>query len=182
MSKWVVGFDLSLRAPAAIALPFDWKPGDWKNIKAWLLKPPQPKQDDARGQLQRYAVIAEWAEKLVGVCVERGVKPACFVEAYGFSKNNAQASKIMGSGEIVKLAVFKRWDIVIVPVASNTARKLFLGAVPKKDPKVAVQDVLFNKCKAPKSWDENQADAFVVANWGLSAVGGRALLGLSGKM
>lgn len=173
---WILGFDLSLRAPAAVALPSDWKPGDWKAVRTWLLKPKQPKQDDVRGQFERYNAIAEWATKIVGMCVVRGVKPKCYVEAYGFSKNNAQASKIMGSGEIVKLEIFRRWDIIVVPVASNTARKLFLGTVPKKDPKIVVQDVLFNKCKAPKGWDENQADAYVVANWGLSEAGGKALI------
>jgi hypothetical protein len=175
MTDWVIGFDLSLTAPAAIALPTNWKPGDWKIVKAWLGKPTAPKQDDMRGRLVRYEAIAEWAVKIVGVCSSLGVRPACFVEAYGFSKNNAQASQIMGSGEIVKLEVFRRWGALITPVAANTARKLFMGKCPQKDPKTHVQNALFNKCKAPKTWDENQADAFVIANWGLSEAGGKCL-------
>ena len=49
MTTWVLGFDLSLTAPAAVALPLDWRPGDWKRVKSWLIKPIAPKTDDTRG-------------------------------------------------------------------------------------------------------------------------------------
>lgn len=171
---WVLGFDLSLTAPAAVALPIDWKPGDWGRAKAWLLKTKAPSSsDDEVGQLNRYAQIALWAAGVVGGCSKLGARPQVFVEAYGFRKNNASASRIMEAGGITKLEVFKRWGVTMTTVNASQARKLLLGFNPPKDPKLVVQDVLFNRAGAPKTWDENQADAFVVCQFGLAELGGK---------
>lgn len=180
--SWVIGFDLSLTAPAACVLPLDWRPGNWKDVGSWLFKPPAPRNDDLVGQLKRYDEIARWAAAVIGDCHGKGPRH-CFVENYGFSKNNTAASRIMESGGITRMEVWRRYRFVLQPVAQNTARKLFLGKLPaakkgeklKRPIKDIIQDVLFNKCKAPKSWDDNQADAWVIANWGLSEVGGRCL-------
>jgi len=178
---WVIGFDLSLTAPAAVALPLDWKPGSWKEVRAWLLKPKAPSTDDLHGQLIRYWQIAEWALAIAAKCIVAGqdggeaISPDCFVEGYGFSKNNSQASRLMENGGIVKMMLFRECNIILKPVATNTARKLFLGAVPKKDPKLAVQQALF-AAGAPKVWEENICDAFVCCNYGLSEVGSPALM------
>lgn len=175
---WIVGFDFSLSAPAAVALPLDWKPGVWRRVYAWLGKPPAPKSGDDRiGQLKRYRFIADWAESVISE-IARKERPKiinAWREDYGFNKNNANASKLMESGGITQLAVWEKHALVIPAVTASSARKLFLGENPREDPKIRVQDTLFNKCKAPKTWDENQADAFVVANWGLSEAGGVAL-------
>jgi Holliday junction resolvasome RuvABC endonuclease subunit len=169
----VVGFDLSLTAPAAIMLPGNWKPGAWGSVRAWLLKPAKPKTEDLERQLQRYIAIRKWVFAILDEF--RGDEVHVFVEDYGFSKNQMGASRVRESGGIIRLAVYEKYKIVMQPVPSNVARKLFLGKVPQKDPKVAVQDVLFNKAGAPKKWDENQADALVIANWGLAELGGKFL-------
>jgi hypothetical protein len=165
---YALGFDLSLSAPAAVALPLDWKPGDWKRVKTWLLKPKGPKSDDTRGQYERYGIISDWAWALTG---ELGAPGLYGIEQYAFSRNNAQASKLMELGGIVRLRLFQARDMIAQVVSTSPARKLFLGDVPQSNPKVAVQLALFNRCGAPKTWDENQCDAFIVANFMLSGFG-----------
>jgi hypothetical protein len=175
----VIGFDLSLTAPAAVALPLDWRPGDWKRVKSWLFKPTPPKGDDLRGQLERYDLIAEWAHGVVQEATGMPGAPGRYladlaIESYAFSKNNAQASKLMELGGIVRLGLFRGMGIIPKTVSTSSARKLLLGNVPRSDPKIAVQLALY-KAKAPKKWEENICDAMCVCNFQLSEAGGVAL-------
>jgi hypothetical protein len=178
MTTWVLGFDLSLTAPAAVALPLDWRPGDWKCAKAWLAEPPAPEgQDDLAGQFERYIFIAEWAVRCLKDLGPRG-NVIGYIEAYGFNKNNANASRLQESGGHVKAILYQRCGLILQPVTSSEARKLTLGFNPRKpdyDAKFEVQNAVFNKFKAPRSWDENQCDAFLCCQVGLAAVGGKIL-------
>jgi hypothetical protein len=130
-----------------------------------------PKDDDLLGQMRRYDEIASW---VIGITANKVVS-GVFVENYGFSQNSKAGSRIMESGGIVKFVFFKEHGWPMRPVAQNTARKLLLGKCPQKDVKVAVQNALFSQCKAPRTWTEDQGDAFVIANYGLSEVGGTCL-------
>ncbi len=188
--KYAIGFDLSLTAPAAVALPLDWKPGDWKNVRFWLLKPPAPKSDDVAGQLERYAAISQWAWDRY---VEVGRPASYAVEAYAFSKNNASASKLMELGGIVRLNLYGAQQCPLpVVIAASSARKTLLGKVPRTDQKLAVQVALYNvgapldpklveghvkrpRYATPDTWEENVCDAFVVANHFLGELGGTVL-------
>ena len=178
-SPWVIGLDLSLTAPAGVALPLNWRPGDWRAVKWWLDHPKAPKNDDRRGQLERYAHIAAWVREVVWatVGVTRGPPGSdlagCYIEQYAFSRNNSQASRLMELGGIARMKLFGL-DVVPATVNTSPARKLLLGKVPRSDQKIAVQRFLFD-AGAPKAWEENICDAFVVANYGLSECGGVAL-------
>ena len=117
MTTWVLGFDLSLTAPAAIALPLDWRPGDWKRAKAWLAEPPAPEgQDDLAGQLVRYIAIAEWAVRCAVSC---GRHVRGYIESYGFNKNNANASRLQESGGHVKAMLYRECGLILRPVTSS---------------------------------------------------------------
>lgn len=193
-SGYVVGFDLSLTAPASVALPIGWKPGDWKSVKTSLLKVPAPGSDDLRGQLERYAAIAHWAFDVVagiyrGPAFEGAVD--VFRESYGFRQNTASGSRLMESGGIVVHELYRKFKIATRPVAASTARKFLLGFNPSKrtghDAKVAVHSALWKagapldrklvekwarwKARGASLWGEDVCDAFVVANWGLTEVG-----------
>ncbi len=176
MKSYVFGFDLSLTAPACVALPLDWRPGDWRAARAFLIRPKAPKNDNIRGQYERYNTIFRWAitciESLAG---KSGARSAVYIEAYDPSKNGASASKLMELGGITRLALFNTLGIVAETVNTSQALRLLLGKVPRSDQKIAVQDALFNKGGAPHTWEENICDALVVANWGLSICGGTAL-------
>ena len=191
MTAHVIGFDLSLRAPAAVALPLDWRPGDWRRVRTWTTSTPDPASlDDHRGQLVRYRFIANWALDLVRDVGPKQIASA-WVENYGFSKNNRQASRGMGSGEIVKLELFERLSIIVTPLTASTCRKFMCGTIPRAaEPKLIVQATLWG-AGAPLArklvekharwrdrggaWTEDECDAFVICNTGLAESGGTAL-------
>jgi hypothetical protein len=178
MTAWVVGFDLSLRAPAAVALPKDWRPGDWKSVRAWLLKTKAPEDGaDQMGQMRRYLEISDWAVGLIQSLAKSG-GVHLYVEDYGYSKNNKNAARIMESGGIVRAAICRRFGILMTNVSASHARKLAFGFNPRRpayDPKVFIQDTVFNRFRAPKTWGENECDALLVAQAGLSELGGTIL-------
>lgn len=176
MTEWILAFDLSLKAPAAVALPRDWRPGDWKRVKSWLARPKVPEGGDLTGEVQRYMAIAEWAEGVISDVIrgQHAQEVHAYVEAYGFKKNNSWASRLMESGGVVKATVYMRHAMILTPVNASTARKLLLGKLPRSDQKIAVQRAVF-AAKAPKTWEENICDAFVVCNFGLSEMGGVAM-------
>ena len=179
MTAWVLGFDLSLTAPAAVALPLDWRPGDWRAVKWWLANPEAPKQDDRRGQLERYLEISKgvryFVSRVTGVPGAPGRRlENLYIEQYAFSRNNKGASKLMELGGVVRGELVEQCGIVAETVGTSEARKLLLGKVPRSDQKVAVQLCLYS-AGAPKVWEENICDAFVCVNWGLFECGGAAL-------
>lgn len=184
MRGWVVGFDLSLSSPAAVALPRDWRPGDWRHARSWNMKPRPPKsKDDLAGRCERYIAIAEWAAGVVKSCVVGDDPPRCFREAYGFRKSNAQASAIMESGGVIATTLYQRFKIGVPAVTAAQARKLTLGANPVKPKgeknkdwlKLFILETLHDKFKVPKTWGIDECDAFIVAQFGLSECGGRIL-------
>lgn len=183
--RYVIGLDLSLTAPAAVAIPIGWRPGNWRAVDADLLKPDAPSKDDLEGQFRRYRVIAEWAKKFAATH-GGGAVAATFRESYGFSQNTTGGSRIMESGGIVCYTLYTAFAIVPRPVAANSARKFLLGFSPSKrtghNAKVEVQAALF-KAGAPKKWEENICDAFVVANFGLTELGqtGVSVAGAGGR-
>jgi hypothetical protein len=185
--SYVVGFDLSLKAPAAVALPLDWRPGDWKHVKAWLGKPPTPdSKADYAGRMARYAWLAGWASSCVRDLGSNRIKLHAFVEQYAFSKDTNTASQIIGAGEFTKYKLWDAFRLELVPLVAAHCRKVVLGANPRrgfngigtsKDAvKVYIQDTIFNHFGAPKTWKgDNECDAFIVASTGLSELGGKIL-------
>jgi hypothetical protein len=176
VSAWVIGFDLSLTAPAAVVLPQDWKPGDWKRVRAHWCKPTAPKSSaDLHGQLKRFGEIAQWAISVVASLPRKDVE--AYVEDYGYHQGMVAAIK--ESGGIVKHELFVNFQLVLQPVTSSEARKLSLGFNPRKpkhDAKVVVQDTVFNKFGAPKTWTEDVCDAFLIAQFGLADRDGKILM------
>jgi len=175
MKAWIIGFDLSLAAPAAAAIPIGWKPGSWRKVETSIIKPPSPATDDIEGQFKRYITIAAWAIGFVGRFAggARGTARV-FRESYGFNQNTKNGSRIMESGGVVCCDLYRRFGCVVRPVAASSARKFLLGFNPSKrtghDAKVEVRAALY-KAGASKKWDDNICDAFVVANFGLTEVG-----------
>lgn len=69
--------------------------------------------------------------------------------------------------------------LVVDDANQPTVRKFLLGRLPKEDRKVWVSRMLW-EAKAPFE-DEDQCDAFAVANWGLSELGAPCLTQRSRK-
>lgn len=172
----MIGFDLSLTAPAACYLPNDWVPGDWAAAQVYHIAPRAPKNDDLRAQMSRYAEISEWAVQLAA---RHGISiTGVWIEGYAFNMNNSQASRLMELGGAVRVALYSRLGLLSQTIAPSAARKVFFGnrKLPKSNVKQAVQLALFNEAGAPKTWTEDEADAFICCNAGLSRVGGLPLI------
>lgn len=170
----MIGLDLSLTAPAACYLPDNWTPGDWAAARVYHITPRAPKNDDTRGHMKRYVEIAEWA---CSVIPRYSSQCSVWIEGYAFHMNNSQASRLMELGGVVRVGIFQGFGIVPETISASAARKVFFGnrKLPKSNVKQAVQLALFNEAGAPKSWTEDEADAFVVVNAALSRCGGTAV-------
>lgn len=164
LSACVIGLDLSLNASSGIVCPLDWD-GQWSRVRSLVVGETLPKNASDAQKARRTETIAA---RLVAFAQSAGVTRA-FVEGYAFgSKNGREALGELGG--VVRLELVRAGiEIRTVPVA--TARKLLLGTVPKSKPKDAVREAL-KAAGAPASWSADEMDAFCVANFGLSEVGG----------
>lgn len=165
--KTVVGLDLSLTCPGVCIIPPNWigrdgEPDMHKVMVSHKLIDYTPRDDHQRAE--RLLMIESWASDF-------------------YLPNRVFAIESLpshGAFAIVQLAelhgVIRRWfrmgecDLRTAPQA--TARKLFMGELPKKDQKVMVQKTV-QSLDGCSSWTGDECDAFVVANWL------RAELGLS---
>ncbi len=163
-SRSLLGLDLSLRAAAAVAVPSDWD-GDFRRVQSYIVGEPLSKQATDAERAQRTDRISK---RIVMFAKQHGAQLA-MIEGYAFgAKTGREALGELGG--VVKLALVNAGlEIRTVPVAS--ARKLLLGTVPRSKPKDAVREAL-KAAGAPASWSADEMDAFTVANWGLSEVGG----------
>jgi Holliday junction resolvasome RuvABC endonuclease subunit len=95
-----------------------------------------------------------------------------FVEGYAFAAQSSSVTKLAELGGVVRVALHER-GIDAVSVPSTSCRKLLLGKVPRNGAKVAVQQAVY-AVGAPFDNDD-QVDAYCVANWGLSELGYTAM-------
>lgn len=172
--KTVIGLDLSLTGTGVAIIDPSWG-GMVKNAETFLVA---PKIEDAKStakKVQRIDLIAEEIHHAVEQYVTSRVKPEVFVEQYAFamaSTNNA--SQIMELGGVVKRDLYRSFGIVVEPVNSMTARSLFLGkGKVKKGSKLLVEQAL--KVLGFEGQND-EGDALVVANYGVSELGGLAIM------
>jgi Holliday junction resolvasome RuvABC endonuclease subunit len=159
----VAGFDLSLRASAAVVLPPDWSPGDWSTVRSMICGRALTKGATEHDRIERVRFIAE---ELIAFVVKAGASDV-FIEAYSYSKGN-QAHQLGELGGVVRLELRRAGlNVHVVPLAS--ARRLLLGKVPRSDAKVAVFSALRAAGWNVGSTDE--ADALCVASFGLTELG-----------
>lgn len=160
----VVGLDLSLRSPAAVLIPAGWELGNWHELSWWSGNFPPPAPGDLAGQ---YARLLHITKTVVDFVVGSGATDV-FVENYAFSASSTSVTKLAELGGAVRVALW-RAEHLVRPVVASQARKLLLGKLPKEGAKVAVQRALYAH-GAPFTNDD-ECDAFAVANLGLSELG-----------
>lgn len=173
----LLGVDLSATCTAAIAVPLDWG-GDWRRV-AWT---------KAGSKLHRDSTDSERALRTesIGIALatfakDRGVSQA-FLESYAFGQDTA-AHTLGEIGGVVRLYLLQT-GVELHTSQMGTARKLLLGSVPTKQtlPEgTTIKDVILRTLQdsgAPFFGEEyyDVADAFVAANFGLSELGGLALV------
>ena len=96
----------------------------------------------------------------------------CYVEDYAFSRRSSSVTKLAELGGHARCE-FLSYGRVLTPVPASAARKLLLGKLPRKDAKVAVQAALYGADALLNN--DNECNAFAVANFGLSEQGCVAL-------
>lgn len=166
---YVLGLDLSLSRTGAVLIPTDWNPGDWSALKVFDVTHDVPEKGDWRGQYARYL---HFADVLVAWCEPWAIGRA-FVESYAYSKFDQSGTKLHELGGVVRVCFLEKLDIVLEPVNESTARKILLGKLPKKGRKKVTEDALVVAGAGFRNGDI--ADAFVIANFGLTEMGLTAL-------
>jgi hypothetical protein len=160
--KVVAGLDLSLTCPAVVVIPSGWVLGDWPNLaRARLITDPV---NDDHARAMRIIKIVGFVRDFV---LSQGATD-WFVEDYAFSKRSSSVTKLAELGGHAR-AEFLTYGKPLRAVPASQARKLLLGKLPRKDAKLAVQNALYTH--GAKFEDDNECDAFCVANFGLSEVG-----------
>jgi hypothetical protein len=184
----VVGIDLSLTRSAAFYLPSNWKPGgSWAKVKTITVGYPLSKtasatQRDLRIRTIVKALVAFLNEVPVGtrpdiyVTPTKPMKaewswPAVYVEDYAYGLAGNSGIRLAELGGALKYAIAQECGVSVEPINMTTARKIFLGKIPKGKgaAQVAVHSTLKRMGFAYEGSDEG--DAFVIANAGRSLLG-----------
>lgn len=170
----VMGIDASLTGTGLVAVPANWGL-DWGKVARLKLGL----------QLSKDASVAERVRRLDYICsrmmkfAEEHEVTDVFMEQYAFSAKTSQSHSLGELGGNLKRDVVMGLVVPITVVTPNTARTL-IGSFPtsakKGQPKLApvksrVHAVLKN-AGLPSSWDGDEIDAWVVANWGMSGIEG----------
>jgi Holliday junction resolvasome RuvABC endonuclease subunit len=166
----VLGLDLSLTAAGMVAVPKDWG-GNWERVARHHVGHALPK--DAT-ETRRIGRLHQISSEVLAFAARHKCTSA-IIEQYAFAARQSHAHALGEIGGSVKLALVTRAGLLVDAVHSASARKLVLGKVPKKDVKAHTR-VALTRMGMPTNWTDDEADAFVVANWALSALGGHALV------
>ena len=158
----MLGLDLSLSSPAAVAIPRGWRVGDWSTLTTLTFRTSAPDAPAGSSyEKERIARLQHISDRMLSFA--RCVKAeTCWVEDYGYSKRSSSVTKLAELGGVVRVD-FLRVGLVVRPLTASTCRTLLLGKLPRSDQKIAVQNALF-AAGAPKEWNEDTCDALVVAN------------------
>jgi len=166
----VIGLDLSLTSSGICCLPLDWDCTPSRCKVAAVPYKRTPHSDTERAE--RLATVVR---RIIATAME--LADGKGIHAWGIESlptHNAHA--VVPLAELhgcVRLLLHDRGQTVVtVPQAS--ARKLLLGALPRKDVKEIVRRVVthFEGCGA---WGPDSVDAFVAANWLASESGATCL-------
>jgi Holliday junction resolvasome RuvABC endonuclease subunit len=161
----VAGLDLSLTCPACVVIPDGWKLGDWRNLeRTRAIVPSVQDRDPDRSKAIRLIKIVGRLREFV---LENRATH-CFVEGYAFSRHSSSVTKLAELGGYARVEFFS-YGRVLREVTVSQARKLLLGKLPPRDAKKVVEAQL--KRHGAEFADDNECDAFAIANWGLSELG-----------
>lgn len=158
-----IGLDLSLTSPGICIIPLDWD-CDMRRVQVAHFKTPEPDGTDY-GRALRLRQLSHWiAKQLASIVGEID----CAIES--LPTHNAFAiAPLAELHGVVRLHLLD--ELIETHIApQSAARKLLLGALPKKDVKVIVAATV-RSISGCASWTGDECDAFVVANWLLCELG-----------
>ena len=165
MKRVVVGIDLSLTGLALVAVPEDWDL-QWSRLRRTTLttKKDESEGTRARDQIARIDALSR------DVCrwVDWTGATDVWIEGYPASGRVFNLDKLAELGGVVRHEL-GRMGLFAETSPQSSARKLVLGKLPRAKHKQHVVSVLKSVTTVFKTDDER--DAFVAANWGLSELG-----------
>lgn len=166
----VLGFDLSLSAPAFCHIPAGWRIGNWEELRAGTLALEEPKGTvlNIEQQYRRLVRIVAYVRSTVEVHAFEGLH--CFVENYAFSASSSSVTRLAELGGAVRVELV-RMGHVLRPLSASTGRKLILGKVPQQDQKIATHAAIWKYGAKDVLKNGDEVDAFVTANAGLAELG-----------
>lgn len=162
---YVIGLDLSLTSPGVCRIPLDWG-CDFRrcNVSQSAQKGKAPRDDMERAQ--RLDGLCCIIEQEIALCPGR----IRGVAIESLPTHGAHNLVTLGELHGVVRCMLMRRRIWTRTAPQATARKLLLGALPRKDAKEVVRQTVrsFEGCA---SWGGDEVDAFVAANWLLAEMG-----------
>jgi len=171
----VAGIDLSLRGCGLVAVPAEWG-GAWASIARATIGRDLDKGAPFWEQIRR---LDDLAEDVVRWIESRGCTHA-YVEHYpvGSSGGPFNVDKLAELGGAIKVQLARELELFACPIPIASARSTACGSIPrlgKGKTKPYVHEVL-RSIGAPKDWTADELDAWVIANHGLSLMGGFAII------
>lgn len=185
MTKRVVmGIDASLTGTGLVAVPSDWKL-DWGRVARLKLG---LQVSGAARESERVRRLEFICTRMMEFATENDVTDV-FIEQYAFSQSQSRSHALGELGGNLKRDVVIGLGLEITVVSPNTARAL-LGkfSTPRRkkgEPKVRRKKgepkplgikeqvhVALKRAGLPVTWDGDETDAWVVANYGLSGIEG----------
>lgn len=165
----VLGLDLSLTGTAGCVIPHDW---DLDLARVRMVNAGYPLPSDATLEEQTRRV-----ERIVRTCAEAAAGASlvcCEDHAFGLAFT-ANANRVIEMTGAVKREIHRDLGIIVQPVSSTRARKCLLQQVPQKGSKLFTQRNVKRLGPIALAWNDDEIDAFVVANYALMVVGGVAM-------
>ena len=169
----IIGLDLSLRGSAACRIPITWK----QQISVpWVMTIGEKLTADANEEA-RVSRLSNISNDLIEFCWKhfQGISHKhrhIFLEDYAFAATGAHVRSIAELTGVVKWRLYEEFSIVVQVVAASRARKVLLQHLPRKDVKAYVTN---NVRRLGVTWNDDEIDAFVIANYGVMMVGGCAM-------
>ncbi len=158
-----MGIDLSLTGTGLLSLPFSWGL-DWRKAQRAQVGYLLPEKASVMAQMQRLHRLT--VEVLAFARAHRVTH--VWIEEYAFSRGASRAHALGELGGAVKLALVMEARLPVEVVHVNSARAL-LGKMPRKDAKDEAH-IRLTAAGAPLEWSRDALDAFLVLNYGFSAL------------
>lgn len=162
----ILGVDLTMSGGLGLcALPLDWDL-DWSRLAV------ERAASSWAGGLDYFRLV-ELARHAVRFAVEHQCRHA-FLEGY-LTARAFRATNLAEVGGAIRMALCSELGLATRLVPLSSARKLLFGSVPKGAKKGDYHERLAAMGAPTSRWSHDEADAFVIANWGAAELGACAL-------
>lgn len=168
----MIGLDLSLTSAGMVAIPLGWN-HDMSKVAVGTCGYPLTHEATLEDHYDRYLQIAHDVSLF---CVNHKARHV-YAEDHAFGAGGASSARTKEMTGIVKAELYDDHDLVVVPVQAARARSVLLGRVPRQGKGKTKGYILRNVRRLPWTtyWNDDQCDAFTIANYGVMVSGGTAM-------